>query len=110
MILYNDYLKLILSIFKINTFRKNVILNIITIDNIKYIIIFLKYLFFTFFKKSISLLFKININKIFNLDKLTSIFRDRFTNFEYIDYYFKHFFKKNVIIIIKNENILNDII
>ena len=85
-------------------------MNIIIIDDIKYIITFLKYLFFAFFKKFILLLFEIDINKIFNLNKLISIFRNYFTNLKYINYYFKYFFKKNVVIIIKNENILNNII
>jgi len=71
--LLTNRLELNISIFKTNFFCKDIILKIVAIDNIDYIIVFLKRILFIISNCSINSLFNINKN-IFNRKRIINIF------------------------------------
>ena len=96
--LYENHLKLILSIFKTDSFRQNITLTIIVINDEIYTIRALRYLFQQWPAAPISSLFKSKIYSPFTRNTIINNLRQALRSESIQDYYFGHFFYRGAVI------------
>ena len=94
-------LKFTLFFFKIDFFKKKIIILITIIYDVAYTINLFRYLFKKFFAFLKSLFFKTIFNKIFIVDFVKQIFYLIFSKLNLKKYYFNYFFCRNMITKIK---------
>ena len=103
-------LKFTLFFFKINFFKKEIIILITTIYDVACIINSFRYLFKKFFAFLKSLFFETIFDKIFIVDFVKQIFCSIFFELNLKKHYFNYFFRRDVITKIKRINFFDSLI
>ena len=103
-------LKFTLSFFKIDFFKKKIIILITIIHNVACTINSFRYLFKIFFTFLKSLFFETIFDKIFIVDFVKQIFYSIFSKLNLKKHYFDYFFRRDAIIKIKQINFFNSLI
>jgi len=100
-----------LNIFasKIDSFRKDVTLRIVVVDDVDCVVVFLKRMLLIAPSRSNEPLFNINEN-VFNRKRIIEVFRQRLRSLDYDDHYASYFFRCDAITKVRNFGVLEIII
>ena len=90
-----------------NSFRQKIIFHVVVIEDKIYFVISLKRLYLQYFLKFDEFFFQTRTNQFFIVKYVINVFRNKFKYLNIVDYYLKHFFRRDVVTSIRQINFSN---